>query len=63
LKEKSLDLFEIYKRCRNKLTHIKETAKRNHFADVFRDSNNPANTSINYLKKVNRNLPYQTALK
>ena len=44
LKNRSSDLLNNYKKYRNKLTHIKEFAKRYYFENLFRNARNPSDT-------------------
>ena len=55
LKDKSSIAYANYKKYRNKLTHIKEAAKRIHFQNMFRGSENPSDTwkNINQLLRKN----------
>ena len=44
IKSKSPTLFEEFKKYRNRLTHLKEAAKRNYFHDLFKNSKNSSDT-------------------
>ena len=44
IKRKSPTLFEEFKKYRNRLTHLKEAAKRNYFHDLFKNSKNSLDT-------------------
>ena len=53
LKSKSPDLYYEYKKCRNKVTHVKAKAKQKHFENLFKDARDTADTwkYINQLLK------------
>ena len=53
LKNRSSDLLNNYKKCRNKITHIKELAIRHYFENLFRNARNLSDTwkHINELLK------------
>ena len=38
LKSKSPELYHEYKKCRNKLTHVKAKAKQKHFENLFKEA-------------------------
>ena len=44
LKSKSPELYHEYKKCRNKLTHVKAKAKQKHFKNLFKDTRDTADT-------------------
>ena len=44
LKSKSQELCHEYKKCRNKLTHVKAKAKQKHFENLFKDARDTADT-------------------
>ena len=44
LKSKSPGLYHKYKKCRNKLTHVKPKAKQKYFENLFKDARDTADT-------------------
>ena len=44
LKSKSPELYHEYKKCRNKLTHVKAKAKQKHYKNLFKDAHDTADT-------------------
>ena len=53
LKSKSPDLYYEYKKCRNKVSHVKAKGKQKHFENLFKDARDTADTwkYINQLLK------------
>ena len=60
LKDKSSTAYANHKKHRNKLAHIKEAAKRIHFQNMFRCTENPADTWKNINQLLGKNKPKST---
>lgn len=59
LKSKSQNILLTYKKYRNKLTHIKEMSKHNHYEGLFKTASNSSETwkHINHLLRKNKPKP------
>ena len=57
LKTKSSNSLNNYKKYRNKLTHVKELAKRNYFENLFQGASNPSDTWKHVNQLLRRSTP------
>ena len=57
LKNRSSGLLNNYKKYRNKLTHIKELAKRYYFENLFRNARNPSDTWKHINQLLRKSIP------